>query len=57
VVNFTLRTRQWPARLSAGLSVYNLLDARYGDPASSVNLQTAIPQDGRSLRLSLQAAF
>jgi iron complex outermembrane receptor protein len=39
------------ARLGAG--VYNLLDARYDDPASADFRQTAIPQAPRHVRVSL----
>jgi iron complex outermembrane receptor protein len=57
VFNLTLRSQQWPARVSAGLAVYNLLGTRYSDPASKDQIQTAIPQDGRSLRATLQYGF
>jgi outer membrane receptor protein involved in Fe transport len=57
VFNLALRTRDWPRGVSAGLGVYNLFDRAYGDPGSEEHLQAAIPQDGRSFRLTLQYGF
>jgi iron complex outermembrane receptor protein len=57
VFNVMLRTRDWPRRVSAGLGVYNLFDRAYGDPGSEEHIQTAIPQDGRSFRVTLQYGF
>lgn len=57
VFNLSLRTQGWPRGVSAGASVYNLLDKAYGDPSSEEHLQTAIPQDGRSFRITLQYGF
>jgi hypothetical protein len=37
--------------------VSNLFDTAYGDPGSTEHLQTAIPQDRRSFRATLQYAF
>jgi iron complex outermembrane receptor protein len=57
VLNLSLRTQGWPRRVSAGVAVYNLMDKAYGDPGSEEHLQTAIPQDGRSFRVTLQYGF
>ncbi len=56
VVNLNLFARGWQG-LSAGVSVFNLFNAAYGDPGSEEHLQTAIPQDRRSFRASVQYAF
>ena len=37
-------------------SIYNVFNRQYGDPASDVLRQRAIPQDGRSIRLTVQLA-
>jgi len=54
VANLTLLTlKSWHgARASA--SVYNVLDRRYGFPSPADIRQRAIPQDRRSVRLSVQ---
>jgi len=46
---------EWRAspRASAALEVRNLLDSRYGDPASGEHAEDAILQDSRSLYLTL----
>ena len=51
VVNATLLGRTFGRHADIALSAYNLLNKSYADPASGVNVQSAIPQDGRSLRL------
>ena len=40
-------------KLSLSLSVHNLFDADYGDPASEEHRQQVIPQDGRTAALRL----
>jgi len=41
----------------ASVSVYNLFDYRYGDPASLEHVQDVIQQDGRNFRLKLSYRF
>ncbi|HET7791188.1 MAG TPA: TonB-dependent receptor [Gemmatimonadales bacterium] len=45
------------AHLTASAGVYNVFDARYGDPAGSDQVVSVIPQNRRNLRLSLGAHF
>jgi iron complex outermembrane receptor protein len=54
LMNFTLSSARGWRGMSASASVYNLFDRRYGDPGATELRQRAIPQDGRSVRLSLQ---
>jgi iron complex outermembrane receptor protein len=53
VVNCTLLGRKIGKQLDLSASVYNLLNKRYSDPGSGDNLQSAIPQDGRSFRVKM----
>jgi outer membrane receptor for ferrienterochelin and colicins len=57
VVNLTLFSQNLIKNLEFSASVYNLLDTRYGDPASSFHTQDLIGQDGRSFRLKLTYRF
>jgi iron complex outermembrane receptor protein len=57
VVNLTLFSQNIIKNLEFSASVYNLLDTRYGDPASSFHTQDLIQQDGRSFRLKLTYRF
>lgn len=57
LVNFTLFSQNLIKNLEFSASVYNLLDRRYGDPASSFHVQDIIEQDGRSFRIKLTYRF
>jgi hypothetical protein len=57
VVHLNLFGRGWVRGFSAGVSVSNLFNAAYGDPGLEEHLQTAIPQDRRSFRATVQYAF
>jgi len=60
LVNFTLFSRGLIPKLEGlefSISVYNLLDYRYGDPGSYEHRQTSIEQDGRTFRVKLTYAF
>ena len=39
------------------MSIYNLFDKRYAQPASSANWQNVIEQDGRNVGIKLSYAF
>ena len=45
------------ARFEWGLSIFNLFDRRYGDPGGDEHTQTAIPQDGRTVRVRAGVRF
>src|SRR5664280_767619 len=53
VVNATLLARNLGKHVDLSASVYNLLDKKYFDPASTENLQQEIQQDGRSFRVKM----
>lgn len=53
LANLNLGAAELARGLDAALTLYNLFDKRYADPAGGEHLQDAIPQDGRSLRLKL----
>lgn len=57
VLNFTLFSQNLLKNLEASVSIYNLLDTKYFDPASRFHLQNAIQQDGRTFRLKLTYRF
>jgi outer membrane receptor for ferrienterochelin and colicins len=57
IVNLTLFSRNLVKNLEFSASVYNILDSRYGDPASRFHTQDIIGQDGRSFRLKLTYRF
>lgn len=57
VLNFTLFSQNLLKNLDASVSVYNLLDTKYFDPASRFHFQNAIQQDGRTFRLKLTYRF
>jgi iron complex outermembrane receptor protein len=61
VVNFTLFSQNLVKNLEFSVSVYNLLDSSYGDPASQypthAHAQDTIERDGRSFRLKLTYRF
>jgi outer membrane receptor for ferrienterochelin and colicins len=57
IVNLTLFSQKLIKNLEFSASVYNLLDRRYSDPASSFHAMGLIQQDGRSFRLKLTYRF
>jgi iron complex outermembrane receptor protein len=57
VVNFTLLSREVVKNLELSASVYDLLNCRYGDPATRFHQQDIIERDGRSFRLKLAYRF
>jgi iron complex outermembrane receptor protein len=57
IVNLTLFSQKLVKNLEFSASVYNVLDARYSDPASSFHTQDLIQQEGRSFRLKLTYRF
>lgn len=57
IVNFTLFSQNLIKNLDVSVSLYNLLDRQYGDPASRFHLQDIIQQDGRSFRVNATYRF
>ncbi|PYK97526.1 MAG: TonB-dependent receptor [Verrucomicrobia bacterium] len=57
VVNFTLFSRNLVKNLEFSASVYNVLDHKYGDPATRFHQQDMIERDGRTFRLKLTYRF
>jgi outer membrane receptor for ferrienterochelin and colicins len=57
ITNLTLLSRNWRRGPALSLSVYNLFDARYGDPGSEEHSELVIPQDGRNFRLQIRYDF
>ena len=57
VANLTLLSRNWKRGPVLSLSVFNVLDKRYGDPGGPELVQSAIPQDGRSVRVLAKYEF
>jgi iron complex outermembrane receptor protein len=57
IVNFTLFSQNLVKNLDLSASVYNLLDRKYGDPASHFHQQDTIERNGRSFRLKLTYRF
>lgn len=57
VTNVTLFSQRLVRNLEASVSVYNLFDHDYGDPASVEHRQDVIPQDGRTFRVKLTYKF
>ena len=55
--NLRLLLDGWNHRLEAGLTIHNLFDKRYAQPAASRNRQNALEQDGRSVRLEALYRF
>ena len=56
-LNFTIFSHNLVPNLEMSASVYNLLDRRYGDPASRFHQQDIIERDGRTFRLKLTYRF
>ncbi len=57
LVNFTLFSQNLIKNLDVSGSVYNLLDHKYGDPATRFHQQDIIMQDGRTFRVKLTYRF
>jgi iron complex outermembrane receptor protein len=57
VANLTLTSARLWDRVALSVSVYNLFDKEYGDPASTEHLQDVIEQDGRTFRVKATASF
>jgi iron complex outermembrane receptor protein len=57
VSNLNLSTDTLARGLELALTVSNLFDRRYAQPAAATNWQNALEQDGRSLRVSLVQTF
>jgi len=57
IVNFTLFSRNLVKGLELSASVYNLLDKKYGDPATPFHLQDILERDGRTFRVKLTYRF
>jgi iron complex outermembrane receptor protein len=57
VANLTLRAPRAVGPIDASLSIYNLFDARYSDPASEEHVQDTLPQPRRSLLARLAWRF
>ncbi len=57
LVNWTLFSRRLVKGLEVSLSLYNLLDTKYGFPGAEEHRQDIIPQDGRTFRVKLTYRF
>jgi iron complex outermembrane receptor protein len=57
VINFTLYSHNLLKNLDASVSVYNLLDRHYYDPATQFHTQEILEQDGRTFRFNLTYHF
>jgi iron complex outermembrane receptor protein len=57
ITNLHLSSRQLLPGLAFSVGVHNLLDKRYSHPIGTDNWTTSQEQDGRSLRLKLEARF
>jgi len=63
VVNLTLNSDRLARNTDVSIGLYNLLDAKYADPASEEHVDilgrrlTQIPQDGRNVRLKIIYRF
>lgn len=57
VANATIFSTGLVPSLDASFSVYNLLDRRFDDPATTDHVQSVIPQDGRTYRVQLTYRF
>jgi outer membrane receptor for ferrienterochelin and colicins len=57
VLNFTLFSRELVKGLEVSASIYNLLDTRFGDPATPQHSEEIIWQDGRSFRVKALYRF
>ena len=57
VTNLTLSSHNFVKGLEASVSIYNLFDKKYGNPASEEHTMDIIEQDGRSFRMKLTYRF
>ncbi len=57
IVNLTLFSQNLVKNLEFSASVYNLLDRKYADPASTFHIQDTLERDGRSFRIKLTYRF
>ena len=57
VTNLTVIAPRVLGRLAVTTSIYNLFDARYGDPGSEEHAQDIIEQDGRTFRVKASIQF
>jgi outer membrane receptor for ferrienterochelin and colicins len=57
ITNFTLSAQNFIKGMDASMSVYNLFNETYADPASHQHTQSAIEQDGLSFRLKMTYRF
>jgi outer membrane receptor for ferrienterochelin and colicins len=57
VTNLSLLAPNAIGRLGLSASIYNLFDARYGNPGSEEHAQDVIEQDGRSFRVKATLHF
>ena len=57
MTNLTLIAPRMVGRLALTATVYNVLDARYGDPGSEEHVQDIIEQDGRTFRVKASIQF
>jgi len=57
IVNLTLFSQNLVKNLEFSVSIYNLLDTRYSDPASRFHVQDSLERDGRSFRFKLTYRF
>ncbi|WP_052566825.1 TonB-dependent receptor plug domain-containing protein [Candidatus Magnetobacterium casense] len=57
LTNFTLSSANYIKAMEASMSVYNLFNKKYSDPASYEHLQSAIEQDGIYFRLKVTCKF
>jgi iron complex outermembrane receptor protein len=57
ITNLTLSTANYIKAMEVSMSVYNLFDKKYADPASLEHEQSAIAQDGINFRLKMTYKF
>lgn len=57
VINATLQQRNLIQGLHLSLSIYNLADKNYADPAGSEHVMDSITQDGRNYRVKMSYEF
>lgn len=57
VANATLFTPRLAEGAELSVSIYNVMNKRYADPASPEHMQDAIEQDGRTVRVKLTYLF
>jgi len=55
--NLNLTASNWAKGLEVSLGIRNLFDQHYAHPASFRNWQSALDQDGRSVRAKLEYRF